>query len=675
LRKKWLMGAMLLALIVPAGAAAHTPPEDPTDPLGVVTGIEYIRDHTLGPDVMEVWVCHLAGPGTIAVTPDVVATDLNLIVPAYIDWISESRKSISFVVGGEVTLSGAVADIGECEDLIAPLASTDAVSSNGAVLVFDVNLGGALGDTGLGPVFPENGRMAVFGANHVRNISALDRAFLAHELGHTMHFPHSFTGKSFDPSGNVNEYDNLIDVMSGTNNMVGTLAFNRYAAGWIDPDQVVVYDGTAAELELGPVGYAEDQLLLIPGPDPHTFAAIDVRVPASYDVDLPATGITVHYIDEGPGDCAFVPHCSGIERKVTPADSAAFGLQHVHGVGSSFIVHDIEVAVIGVSGDVYTVAVGDLPFGFPDGAAVELRTLTETVVTIDWPAALGADDYTITGIPAPVTTGLREATITGLSPGTEYEITVVGRDDAELTDPLTISVTTLALGGSRVGLQNPNSGFWELVENDAEYNDFYYGTPGDLAVACDWDGDGIDTVGLYRPSDGFLYLRNSNTQGPGETEIFYGEPADIPVCGDWDGDGTESVGVYRPRNATFYLRNSNTQGFADISFIFGNPGDVPFAGDWDGDGIDTVGLYRQSTGFVYITNTNQFGVADFEAFYGNPGDRFVVGDWDGNGEDSFGIYRPTDQKFYLSNVVGQAIADIEISAGTSATVPIAGLWD
>ena len=669
-------GLLSLTWLIPGSAAAHTPPEDPTDPLGVVTGVDYIRDHSLGPDVMEVWICHVSAPGTTALAPpDALASVLNLTVSPYVDWLSESRKSISFVAGGEVTMAGAEVDVAECGALIEPLASTDAVSSNGAVLVFDDDLDTTLSVTGLGTSYPSNGRIAVFGPDQFTFISALDRAFLAREIGHTMHLPHSYTGNSFDGSGNVNQNDNRIDVMSGSGNMVGTLAFNRYAAGWIDPDQVIVYAGAASELELGPIGHSGQQLLLIPGPDSHTYAAIDVRVPASYDADLAATGITVHYIDESPNDCTTVPHCSGAERRVTPAGASPFGLQHVHGVGSSFTVYDIDVAVVGVSGDVFTVAVGDLPFAFPDGSEIAVRTLTETAITIEWPSALGADDYLVTGIPTPVTVTDREATVSGLTPGTEYDITVVGRDDAEMTEPLTISVKTLAVGGSRVGLQNPASGFWELVSSDATYNDFYYGTPGDLAVACDWDGDGIDTVGLYRPSDGFLYLRNSNTQGPGETEIFYGEPADIPVCGDWDGDGTESVGVYRPRNATFYLRNSNTQGFADISFIFGNPGDVPFAGDWDGDGIDTVGLYRQSTGFVYITDENKFGVADFEAFYGNPGDRFVVGDWDGNGKDSFGIFRPSDQKFYLSNVVGQAIADIEISAGGSSTVPIAGLWD
>jgi subtilisin family serine protease len=226
----------------------------------------------------------------------------------------------------------------------------------------------------------------------------------------------------------------------------------------------------------------------------------------------------------------------------------------------------------------------------------------------------------------------------------------------------------------QVGVQDPLNGVWAHRHPDGSTSSFYFGIPQDMPVTCDWIGDGIDTPGLYRRTDGFLYLRNSNTQGVADISIFYGIPEDRPVCGDWEGDGVETIGIYRPSEARFYLRNSNTQGVADFSFFFGDPGDLPFAGDWDGDGIDTVGLWRPTTGRVYITNTNATKAADFDAFYGNPGDRFVVGDWDGDGRDSFGIFRPSEQTFYLSNRVGQALADQTILFGPVSSNPVAGVW-
>ncbi|MCI0544312.1 MAG: hypothetical protein L0Z49_07670, partial [Actinobacteria bacterium] len=51
------------------------------------------------------------------------------------------------------------------------------------------------------------------------------------------------------------------------------------------------------------------------------------------------------------------------------------------------------------------------------------------------------------------------------------------------------------------------------LEVGADQDTFYFGNPGDVAFSGDWDCDGSETLGLYRRSDGYVYLRNSNTQG------------------------------------------------------------------------------------------------------------------------------------------------------------------
>src|SRR6266508_1724743 len=73
-----------------------------------------------------------------------------------------------------------------------------------------------------------------------------------------------------------------------------------------------------------------------------------------------------------------------------------------------------------------------------------------------------------------------------------------------------------------------------------------------------------DTVGVFRPSNGLLFLKNTNSTGIADVAINYRLPGDDPVVGDWDSNGTTTIGVYR--NGTFYLRNSNTVGFADVVF-------------------------------------------------------------------------------------------------------------
>ena len=107
------------------------------------------------------------------------------------------------------------------------------------------------------------------------------------------------------------------------------------------------------------------------------------------------------------------------------------------------------------------------------------------------------------------------------------------------------------------------------------------------------------TVGLVDPSQGRWHLRNQAGQ---VTSFFYGNPGDIPFMGDWDCDGVDTPGLFRQSDAFAYLRNSNTQGIADIRFFFGNPSDIPLAGDFNGDGCDTLSLYRPSTQEFFIVN-------------------------------------------------------------------------
>jgi len=202
---------------------------------------------------------------------------------------------------------------------------------------------------------------------------------------------------------------------------------------------------------------------------------------------------------------------------------------------------------------------------------------------------------------------------------------------------------------------------------------FFFGNPGDLAFAGDWDCDGVETPGLYRRSDGYVYLRNSNTQGVADVTFFFGIPGDMAVAGDFNNDGCDTVSIYRPSEARFYVINElgsadGGLGDADYSFLFGNLGDKPFIGDFNGDGIDTIGLHRESTGLVYFRNSNTTGIADFQFIFGNPGDKLTAGDWDGDGDDTVAVYRPSNGMFYIRNSNTQGNADATFPAGTYAGV-------
>ncbi|NNC93155.1 MAG: hypothetical protein HKN80_11770 [Acidimicrobiia bacterium] len=241
---------------------------------------------------------------------------------------------------------------------------------------------------------------------------------------------------------------------------------------------------------------------------------------------------------------------------------------------------------------------------------------------------------------------------------------------------LLVSVALLAMAGSafaseeQVGLFDPASGRWHLRTGGEDATSFFYGIPGDVPLFGDWDCDGVDTVGMYRPSSGFVYVRNSNDFGVADLEFFFGIPGDVPLVGDWDGDGCDTLAVYR--SGEVFVSDTLGTVVADSSFFFGIPGDRPFTADFDGDTKTTVGVYRESSGFVYLRNDLVTGVAEQEFFYGVPSDRIVAGDWDDDGDQTVGIFRPSLVRFFLSNTNATVLADEEFDFGASAWLPVAG---
>ncbi|MCI0544311.1 MAG: nuclease, partial [Actinobacteria bacterium] len=98
--------------------------------------------------------------------------------------------------------------------------------------------------------------------------------------------------------------------------------------------------------------------------------------------------------------------------------------------------------------------------------------------------------------------------------------------------------------------------------------------------------------------------------------FLFGNVGDKPFVGDFNGDGVDTMGLHRESTGLVYFRNANSTGVAHASFIYGNPGDKIVAGDWDGDGDDAVGVYRPSAGMLYVRNANTAGNADSQVYVG-----------------------------------------------------------
>jgi len=229
-------------------------------------------------------------------------------------------------------------------------------------------------------------------------------------------------------------------------------------------------------------------------------------------------------------------------------------------------------------------------------------------------------------------------------------------------------------GGDTTGVFRPSNGLLYLKnQNTSGFANIAinYGLAGDYPVVGDWDGNGTDTIGVYR--NGTFLLRNSNTVGFANLNFAFGQTGDQPVAGDWDGDGIDTIGVYRPSTGQFLLRNSNTAGSPEMSFFLGNVGDVGIAGDWNGDGLDTTGVFRPSNGVIFLKNTNSSGFADVALNYGLAGDQPVTGDWNDDGIDTIGVYR--NGQFLLRNSNTNGFANIIFALGNVGDMPIGGNWD
>ncbi len=567
MRKVSTVSAMVLAGLLFVAPGALAADDYGADPNGLINHYDDVSRYSTGTDVWRVWVCDTALDGSVGDVAGAVEI-LNDEIAAVFSWMSTGQYDLYFEAGGTVTIAGEDGD--DCVQAV--LDASTPSGANGVFIITDEPGWSGAGSPGYSTqsLSPANRRYALVTYNGVFSYSI---AVSAHELGHAIYWPHSFTGPS--------EYDNPIDLMSGGFGTYATLGINRYAAGWVDPDQVAFYDGTATSIDLRPVGDPGIQLFAIPGEETGDYFVLDARVDHEYDGRPSAHGVTVHEVRH---ECESTYFCAGTLREQIPERDDGNSYGHVLTVGETDIVAGVSLEVVGDADGGYQLAI----------------------------------------------------------------------------EPVR---------ADRFAMQDPGSGYWTLDDGRG----FYYGIPADIPMACDWNGNGISTPGLYRETSGFLYLRQTNTFGTADISIYYGIPGDLPVCGDWNGDGIETIGIYRPSDATFYLRNSNTFGIADVFFPFGTAGDVPLSGDWNGDGIDTPAVFRPGTGELITRASNDPGWSPATLILEPAipaGAAVFAGDWDGDGSSTIGYH--LDGVSWYSDTLGGPKGSSYVWGNNHN--PVMGVW-
>jgi hypothetical protein len=231
--------------------------------------------------------------------------------------------------------------------------------------------------------------------------------------------------------------------------------------------------------------------------------------------------------------------------------------------------------------------------------------------------------------PLVATTSPVAAAVPALTDGLGYDRLTLRRGDSWLLQPdLDGGAATsyaedtggwMPVGGDTDGDGNDSlslfrDGVWKLRDSaGGAATVLRFGQHGDLPVLGDWNGDGVDTIGLFRR--GQWYLRDRSAVMATRT-FRYGLSADLPVVGDWNGDGrTDIAGV---RDRTWYQRDTASAGPTARTFVFGNTGDRRLAGDWDHDGWDTPAVWREGTWYLRESNAGSASYA--KTFFGRAGD-------------------------------------------------------
>ena len=239
---------------------------------------------------------------------------LNTHVAAYFNKISQGKLRMSFVPGVEFTASGRGTPQ-EVEDQwfdLIDVRGCDPAAPNAPGCRWGTP--GALNRIILNDVGTSSGGSAWNGYADLGLVSlqAATMPTLVHEIGHGwMFWPHSYIELPWRPDSNgpyqkPNFYSNRHDFMSELTfrrptgwhqDMPSTLAVNRYAAGWIAPEDVALHLSDQATYKLARPRESGDQFLVIHSGRPGAFTTLEVldeRNAVYRDTDAavydPATG-------------------------------------------------------------------------------------------------------------------------------------------------------------------------------------------------------------------------------------------------------------------------------------------------------------------------------------------------------------------------------------------------
>ncbi|MBS1837916.1 MAG: hypothetical protein JST64_09485 [Actinobacteria bacterium] len=167
-----------------------------------------------------------------------------------------------------------------------------------------------------------------------------------------------------------------------------TIAFNRWAAGWIDPTQVAVHTAGSEQFDLtGPGSASGTQLVVAPSAtSSRALVTIEARPRTGLDQVLDVGGVAVHVVDQRARMCdvaGYYGGCPSLWRRQGQATGNPGSYDHVLTPGETRTLHGLTITVGAAIGSGYHVTVSGRPVvaddalaPYPAAPAAQLRTDT-----------------------------------------------------------------------------------------------------------------------------------------------------------------------------------------------------------------------------------------------------------------------------------------------------------